>query len=79
MKLDLSETQFELLKDVLKEYAEECYQSMFEFQRTALDADDDMIKAEYNRLAQSEEARFNDVHQLAEYVERYGELMKCRD
>lgn len=79
MKLDLSDKQFELLKDVLNEYAEECYQSMFELQRTAMEADDDAIKAEYNRLAQSEEERFNEVHELADFIERYGELMKGRD
>lgn len=79
MKLDLTDKQFELLKDVLTEYAEECYQSMFELQRTAIDAEDDAIRAEYNRLAQSEESRFNEVHQLADYIERYGELMKDRD
>lgn len=79
MKLDLSDKQFELLKDVLNEYAEECYQSMFELQRTAMDADDETIKAEYSRLAQSEEERFNEVHELADFIERYGELMKGRD
>ena len=79
MKLDLTDKQFDLLKEVLGEYAEECYQSMFEFQRTSMEADDEAIRAEYARLAQSEEARFNEVHQLADYVERYGELMKGRD
>lgn len=79
MKLDLSDKQFELLKDVLSEYAEECYQSMFELQRTAMDADDEAIKAEYNKLAQSEEERFNEVHELADFIERYGELMRGRD
>lgn len=79
MKLDLSDKQFELLKDVLNEYAEECYQSMFELQRTAMEADDETIKSEYNKLARSEEERFNEVHELADFIERYGELMKGRD
>lgn len=79
MKLDLSDKQFELLKDVLNEYAEECYQSMFELQRTAMEADDETIKSEYNKLARSEEERFNEVHELSDFIERYGELMKGRD
>ncbi len=79
MKLDLTDKQFELLKDVLREYTEDCYQSMFDFQRTALDVPDEAIKAEYSRLAQSEEARFNEVRELTDYIEKYGELMKGRE
>ena len=79
MKLDLTDKQFDLLKEVLAEYAEECYQSMFELQRTAMELDDETIRNEYNKLAQAEEERFNEVHQLADYVERYGELMRGRD
>ena len=79
MKLDLTDAQFDLLKEVLAEYAEECYQSMFDFQRTAMELEDEAIKAEYLKLAQSEEARFGEVRELADFVERYGELMRGRD
>lgn len=79
MKLDLTDKQFDLLKEVINEYAEECYQGMFDFQRTAMEAEDESIKKEYSRLAQGEETRFNEVHELAEYIEKYGELMKDRD
>lgn len=79
MKLDITDKQFDLLIDVLNEYAEECYRSMFELQRTAMEVPDETIKAEYSKMAQAEEVRFNEVHQLSDFITRYGELMKGRD
>lgn len=78
MLIDLSDNQLTLLKEVVGEYLEGCYHGMFEYQRMAMDAEDDYIKKEYSALAQTEEARFNDVKSLSEYIEKYEELMKGR-
>ena len=76
MNIQFTDAQLALLKEVLSEYAEDCYQSMFDFQHTAIDAQEDFLKKEYSALAQSEEARFNEVKELLSYIERFEELMK---
>lgn len=79
MKIEFSDRQLELLKNVLEEYAEECYHSMFEYQRTAMAAEDETVKKEYALLAQSEEEYFASVKDLSDYILRYEQLMRGRD
>jgi len=78
MKIDFSNGQLELLKSVLSEYADDCYHSMFEYQRMAMDASDETIKREYAAIAQSEEDRFGQVKDLSEYIRQYEALMRGR-
>lgn len=75
MKIDFTETQLTLLKEIIHEYAEGCYHSMFDYQHAAVDADDDYIKKEYSAMAQSEEARFNESNALLDFIKKYEELM----
>ena len=51
MNIQFTDAQLALLKEVLSEYAEYCYQSMFDFQHTAVDAQEDFLKKEYSALA----------------------------
>lgn len=79
MKIDFTEKQLELLKDVLGEYAEECYQAMLEYQHVVVDAEEDFIRREYSSMAQYEENRFTDTKDLLEYIEKYQALMGGRE
>ncbi len=76
MKIEFNEQQLELLKEVLSEYAELCYQDMFDYKRVAVDAEDQIIRDEYNAMADAEEERFNRVKSLSEYIVKYEELMR---
>ncbi len=76
MKIEFSDEQLSLLKEVLEEYAEMCYQEMFEDKRVALEAEEKFVKDEYNALADAEEERFGKVKSLSEYIVKYEELMK---
>lgn len=76
MKIDFNDQQLELLKDILSEYAEICYQDMFDYKRVAVEAPDRTIAAQYNDLADAEEEQFKKVKALSEYVVRYEQLMK---
>ena len=76
MKIEFNDQQLELLKEVLSEYAELCYQDMFDYKRVAVDAEDQIIRDEYNAMADAEEERFNRVKSLSEYIVKYEELMR---
>ena len=76
MKIEFSDQQLTLLKEVLAEYAEMCYQEMFDYKRIALEADEKFVKDEYNAMADEEEERFNRVKALSEYIVKYEDLMK---
>ena len=60
----------------MAEYAEMCYQEMFEYKRIAVEAEEQFVKDEYNAMAESEEARFGKVKGLSEYIQKYEDLMK---
>lgn len=74
MKIEFTQEQLALLRDVLTEYTESCYQEMFDYKRIALEAQEDVIRREYSAYAEEEEVRFNEVKALAEYIEKYLEL-----
>ena len=76
MKIDFSDEQLELLKEIVAEYAESCYQEMFDYKHIALEAEEQFVKDEYNALADSEEERFGRVKKLSEYIEKYEALMR---
>lgn len=76
MKIDFSDGQLALLKEIVAEYAEICYQEMFDYKRVAVEADERFVRDEYNALADSEEARFTQVKKLSEYIEKYEALMR---
>lgn len=76
MKIEFSDEQLALLKEIVGEYAEMCYQEMFEYKRVAVDAEEKFVKDEYNALADAEEARFTKVKALSEYIEKYEALMR---
>ena len=76
MKIEFTDEQLNLVKEVLAEYAEICYQEMFDYKRVAVDADDKFVADEYNALADSEEERFQKVKNLLSYIERYEALMR---
>lgn len=78
MKIEFSDEQLALLKEILAEYRDGCYQSIFDLQRAATEAEDQQISQEYTSLAVSEEGHFFKVKELLEYIERYEELMKGR-
>ena len=75
MKIEFNEEQLTLLKQVVDEYAEICYQDMIEYKKVAVDAEDEFIVREYNALADGEEEHFNRVRKLSEYIVKYEELM----
>lgn len=76
MKIDFNDEQLSLLKEIVAEYAEICYQEMFDYKRVAVEADEQFVRDEYNALADSEEARFTQVKKLSEYIEKYEALMR---
>lgn len=76
MKIEFNDAQLALLKEIVAEYAEMCYQEMFEYKRIAVEAEEQFVKDEYNALADSEEERFGKVKALSEYIEKYEDLMK---
>ena len=76
MKIEFSDEQLALVKEILEEYAEMCYQEMFECKRIAVDAEEQFVKDEYNAMADAEEERFNRTKALSEYVVKYEELMR---
>ena len=76
MKIEFNDAQLALLKEIVAEYAEMCYQEMFEYKRIAVEAEEQFVKDEYNALAESEEERFGRVKSLSEYIEKYEDLMK---
>ena len=76
MKIEFTDEQLALLKEVLNEYAEMSYQEMFDYKRIAVDAEEKFVAEQYNALADAEEARFKQVKSLSEYVVKYEELMK---
>ena len=76
MKIEFNDAQLALLKEIVAEYAEMCYQEMFEYMRIAVEAEEQFVKDEYNALAESEEERFGKVKALSEYIEKYEDLMK---
>ena len=76
MKIEFTDEQLALLKEVLAEYADQCYEDMFAYQHAAVDAQDPAIEREYAAFAQSEEDHFQKVRALADYVVRYEELMR---
>ena len=76
MKIEFNDAQLALLKEIVAEYAEMCYQEMFEYKRIAVEADEQFVKDEYNALAESEEERFGKVKALSEYIQKYEDLMK---
>lgn len=76
MKIEFNDDQLSLLKEIVNEYAEMCYQEMFDYKRIAVEAEEQFVKDEYNALADSEEERFGRVKKLSEYIERYEALMR---
>ncbi|MGI5936289.1 MAG: hypothetical protein ACOX7I_05775 [Oscillospiraceae bacterium] len=78
MTIDFTDKQFSLLKEIIAEYQEYCYQGMIDYQWAALDAEDAAVKQEYKALAQGEEDRFTESKALLEYIEKYEELIKNR-
>ena len=76
MKIEFTDEQLTLVKEVLAEYAEICYQEMFDYKRVAVDADDKFVSDEYNALADAEEERFQKVKNLLSFIERYEALMR---
>ena len=76
MKIEFTDEQLTLVKEVLAEYAEMCYQEMFDYKRIAVDAEEKFVADEYNALAETEEARFQKVKGLLSYIERYEALMR---
>ena len=76
MKIDFSDSQLALVKEVLEEYAGICYQEMIDLKRVAVDAEEKFVMDEYNALADAEEERFGKVRALSEYIVKYEELMK---
>ncbi len=76
MKIEFTDEQLTLLKEVLNEYAEMSYQEMFDYKRIAVDAEEKFVAEQYNALADAEEERFKQVKALGEYVVKYEELMK---
>ena len=76
MKIEFNDEQLNLVKEVLAEYAEICYQEMFDYKRVAVDADDKLVADEYNALADAEVERFQQVKNLLSYIERYEALMR---
>ncbi len=76
MKIDFTDEQLALLKEVLEEYAEACYQDMLAYKRVAVDGEEEFLVREYNALADAEEEHFNRVKALGEYVVKYEELMR---
>jgi hypothetical protein len=76
MKIEFTDEQLTLLKEVVAEYAEMCYQDMFDYKRIAVEGEEKFVRDEYNALADQEEERFNQVKSLSEYIVKYEELMK---
>ena len=76
MKIEFTDAQLELLREVLAEYAEICYQEMFEYKHVALEAEEQFIRDQYNSMAAGEEERFGRVKALGEYIEKYEALMR---
>ena len=76
MKIEFNDEQMSLLKEIVSEYAEMCYEEMFEYKRIAVEAEEQFVKDEYNAMADSEEDRFGKVKKLSEYIERYEALMR---
>ena len=76
MDIKFNDEQLELIKEVLAEYAEMCYQAMFEYKRVAVDAEEKFVADEYNAMADAEEERFGKVKSLSEYIVKYEELMR---
>ena len=76
MKIDFNDEQLGLLTEIIAEYAESCYQDMFDLKRVAVEAEEAFVRDEYNALADSEEERFGRVKKLGEYIERYEALMR---
>jgi hypothetical protein len=76
MKIEFNDEQLALLKEILEEYAEMCYQEMFEYKRIAVDAEEKFVMDEYNALADAEEERFNRTKSLSEYIVKYEDLMR---
>jgi len=76
MKIEFNDEQLALLKEIVSEYAEMCYQEMFDYKRIAVEADEAFVREEYNALADSEEERFNAVKKLSAYIEKYEALMR---
>lgn len=76
MKIEFTDEQLALVKEIVSEYAEMCYQEMFDYKRIAVDAEEKFVKDEYNALAAQEEERFSKVKSLSEYIVKYEELMR---
>ena len=76
MEIKFNEAQLTLLKEIVDEYAEMCYQEMFDYKRIAVEAEEKFVRDEYNALAEQEEERFSQVKSLSEYIVKYEELMK---
>ena len=76
MKIEFTDEQLALVKEVLSEYAEMCYQEMFDYKRIAVEAEEKFEKDEYNAMADEEEERFTKVKALGEYIVKYEDLMK---
>lgn len=76
MKIEFNDEQLALLKEIVDEYAEMCYQEMFDYKRIAVDAEEKFVMDEYNALADQEEERFNQVKKLSEYIVKYEALMR---
>ena len=76
MKIEFTDEQLALVKEVLAEYAELCYQEMFEYKHVAVDAEEQFLKDQYNAMADAEEERFKKVKALGEYIEKYEALMR---
>ena len=76
MKIEFNDEQLTLLKEIVEEYAEMCYQEMFDYKHIAVEAEEKFVQDEYNALADQEEERFNQVKKLSEYIVKYEALMR---
>ena len=76
MEIKFNDEQLTLLKEIVDEYAEMCYQEMFDYKRIAVDAEEKFVQEEYNALADQEEERFTQVKKLSEYIVKYEALMR---
>lgn len=68
MKIEFTEEQFEQLKEIVNDYREAAWHSIFDYQRYAMSVEDEIIKDRYLALAEEEEEHHKTAKALQDYL-----------
>ncbi len=71
MTIEFTDGQFELLKEIVRDYTDYTYETILDYNRCAMEAEEDIIRDNYKNLAEGEEEKYNAARKLRAYLDLF--------